>query len=91
TGLPESTENRTIVQSIISLGKGLGMPVTAEGVETAEVLAALPEFQGLKAQGYLYGYPSPAEATLAELKQMNLAADVAPAADTSATAQAASL
>ena len=91
TGLPESTENRTIVQSIISLGKGLGMPVTAEGVETAEVLAALQEFQGLKAQGYLYGYPSPAEATLAELKQMNLAADVAPAADTSATAQAASL
>lgn len=73
TSLPESEENRTIVRSIVSLGQGLGMPVTAEGVETEAVLAALGGFEGLKAQGYLYGYPEPAEVTLEGLRQLHLA------------------
>ncbi len=69
TSLPESEESRAIVRSIIALGQGLGLPVTAEGVETADVLAALADFDGLKAQGYLYGHPAPAEPTLAELRE----------------------
>jgi EAL domain-containing protein (putative c-di-GMP-specific phosphodiesterase class I) len=72
TTLPESEESVTIVQSIVALGQGLGLPVTAEGVETEEVLAALKQFEGLKAQGYLYGYPGSAEATEAELSQLDL-------------------
>ncbi|MEY4238937.1 MAG: hypothetical protein RL339_1538 [Pseudomonadota bacterium] len=70
--LPESAENRMIVKSIVALGQGLGMPVTAEGVETEEVLAALGGFEGLKAQGYLYGQPQPADVTLAGLRQLHL-------------------
>lgn len=73
SSLPDSEENRTIVKSIVSLGQGLGMPVTAEGVESEEVLAALGGFEGLKAQGYLYSYPEPADVTLAGLRQLHLA------------------
>ncbi|MFM6950149.1 MAG: putative bifunctional diguanylate cyclase/phosphodiesterase [Novosphingobium sp.] len=75
TNLPESSENQAIVRSIISLGQGLGMPVTAEGVETEAVLAALANFQGLKAQGYLYGHPEPADATLDALRELHLTLD----------------
>ena len=73
TSLPDSEENQAIVRSIVALGNGLGMPVTAEGVETEAVLAALENFEGLKAQGYLYGYPEPADVTLAGLRQLHLA------------------
>lgn len=75
TNLPESEENQAIVRSIVSLGHGLGLPVTAEGVETEAVLAALGGFQGLKAQGYLYGHPEPADTTLDALRQLDLAMD----------------
>ena len=78
TTLPGSEENRAIVQSIVTLGEGLGLPVTAEGVETKAVLDALAEFSGLKAQGYLYGYPGTANATLTELQQLKLAVQPAP-------------
>lgn len=72
SSLPDSEENRTIVKSIVALGQGLGMPVTAEGVETEAVLAALGGYDGLKAQGYLYGQPQPADVTLASLRQLHL-------------------
>lgn len=72
SSLPESEENRTIVKSIVALGQGLGMPVTAEGVESEEVLAALGGYDGLKAQGYLYGQPQPADITLEGLRRLHL-------------------
>jgi diguanylate cyclase (GGDEF)-like protein len=84
SSLPESEENRTIVKSIVALGEGLGMPVTAEGVESEAVLAALGGYEGLKAQGYLYGQPQPADVTLASLRQLHLTLernDAAPAAE----------
>ncbi|WP_238339554.1 putative bifunctional diguanylate cyclase/phosphodiesterase [Novosphingobium ginsenosidimutans] len=72
SSMPESEENRTIVKSIVALGQGLGMPVTAEGVESEEVLAALGGYDGLKAQGYLYGHPQPADITLEGLRQLHM-------------------
>lgn len=72
TSLPDSDESQAIVRSIVALGKGLGLPVTAEGVETEAVLTALGDFEGLKAQGYVYGYPEPADVTLAGLRQLHL-------------------
>ena len=76
TTVNESPESATIIQSIISLGEGLGLPITAEGIESEEVLAKLRELGKFKGQGYLYGYPESAEDTQAELAQLNLLLDL---------------
>ena len=80
--LLEDKDSATIIQSIISLGEGLGLPITAEGIESEAVLAELRRFGKFKGQGYLYGFPEPADRTEAELAQMDLLleAPVAPAA-----------
>jgi diguanylate cyclase (GGDEF)-like protein len=72
TSLLDNKESATIVQSIVSLGQGLGLPITAEGIENEEVLAELRRFGDFKGQGYLYGRPAPAEATGEELAQLDL-------------------
>jgi diguanylate cyclase (GGDEF)-like protein len=72
TSLPGNRESATIVQSIVSLGEGLGLPITAEGIENEEVLAELCRFGNFKGQGYLYGRPATAEATEEELAQLDL-------------------
>lgn len=53
-----SSDSKTIVEAITSLGRGMDMPITAEGIETPEVLEALRQFGALKGQGYLYGKPA---------------------------------
>jgi len=50
-----------IVDAIVSLGRGLNLPMTAEGVEDETILAALCDMGELKAQGYVYGKPETAE------------------------------
>jgi EAL domain-containing protein (putative c-di-GMP-specific phosphodiesterase class I) len=49
-----------IIRSIVGLGKGLGMSITAEGVETDEQLAQIRAAGCTEAQGYLLGRPKPA-------------------------------
>ncbi|MXO72475.1 EAL domain-containing protein [Altererythrobacter buctensis] len=70
--------NSELVRAIISLGRGLSMPVTAEGIEDMEILEALQEMGHLKGQGYLYGRPEDAEATRQRLAEMKLLAEAAP-------------
>ncbi|NCU11347.1 MAG: EAL domain-containing protein, partial [Sphingomonadaceae bacterium] len=72
----ESPESATIIQSIISLGQGLGLPIVAEGIENGEVLARIREMGSLTGQGYHYGFPESAEKTEAELAQLNLLLDI---------------
>jgi len=72
TQLPDNPEYATIVRSITSLGEGLGLPITAEGVETEEVFRALAEFGSFNAQGYFFGKPATAEQTRDELAQLEL-------------------
>ena len=67
--------NKELVKAIISLGRGLTLPLTAEGVETADVLDALREFGELKGQGYHYGQPEDAAATRQRLASLNLMAE----------------
>jgi diguanylate cyclase (GGDEF)-like protein/PAS domain S-box-containing protein len=50
---------RAIIRSVIGLGRGLGMPVVAEGVETAEQLDALRAEGCDQAQGYWISRPGP--------------------------------
>ncbi len=52
----------TIVKAVLGIGRGLGLPVLAEGVETSEELKFLAgEFCQI-GQGYLLGRPGPIDA-----------------------------
>ena len=57
-----------LVEAIVSLGRGLDLPLTAEGVEDEEILQALKSMGRLKAQGYFYGQPEDAEGVRARLR-----------------------
>lgn len=57
-----------ILEAIVSLGRGLDLPLTAEGVEDDVILQALKPLGRLKAQGYLYGVPEDGEAVRQRLK-----------------------
>jgi diguanylate cyclase (GGDEF)-like protein len=58
-GLDERGEDRSIVQSLIELGHGLGCAVVAEGVETRGTAAWLRAASCDAAQGYHYARPAP--------------------------------
>ncbi|HMH74282.1 MAG TPA: EAL domain-containing protein [Bradyrhizobium sp.] len=51
----------TIVRAVLGLGRGLGLPVLAEGVETSGELAFLVNELCNEAQGYLLGRPAQIE------------------------------
>jgi EAL domain-containing protein (putative c-di-GMP-specific phosphodiesterase class I) len=61
-----------IVEAIVSLGRGLELPITAEGIENEEVLAILRTMGELKGQGYLYGRPEDALTTHKRLERAHL-------------------
>jgi diguanylate cyclase len=48
----------TIVRAVLGLGRGLGLPVLAEGVETLAELAFLEKEQCKEVQGYFLGRPA---------------------------------
>lgn len=58
--LPDNHKDAAIVNTIIALGKGLGLTVVAEGVETTEQLACLSTLGCNEIQGYLFSRPVPA-------------------------------
>lgn len=61
--------NSELVAAIVALGRGLGLPIVAEGIENDEALAVLRQLGDLKGQGYHYGMPENAEATLERLME----------------------
>jgi diguanylate cyclase (GGDEF)-like protein/PAS domain S-box-containing protein len=61
---PEGVSSSSLVQGIVSLAHGLGIRVTAEGVETQQQLDLVHHSGCDKVQGFLLGRPSPAENAL---------------------------
>ncbi|MCZ7661015.1 MAG: EAL domain-containing protein [Xanthobacteraceae bacterium] len=57
----------SIVHAVVSLGRGLGMKVTAEGVENAEQHLFLRAAGVHSMQGFRFGHPEPAAAITARL------------------------
>ncbi|WP_324827891.1 putative bifunctional diguanylate cyclase/phosphodiesterase [Qipengyuania zhejiangensis] len=72
--LKEEEHNGKLVDAIISMGDGLKLPITAEGVENEVVLEALKRMGNLKGQGYHYGRPEPADLVIERLAKQNLLA-----------------
>ncbi|MFC3714487.1 putative bifunctional diguanylate cyclase/phosphodiesterase [Sphingoaurantiacus capsulatus] len=66
--------SRSLAAAIVQLGDSLGLPVTAEGVETAEQAALLRDAGCTRLQGWYYGKPVAAAHLTRRLKQ-----NVAPA------------
>jgi len=62
SAVDQNEQSATIVRAVLGLGRGLDLPVIAEGVETAEELAFLREELCSAAQGYLLGRPAAIEA-----------------------------
>ncbi len=77
--ISDSQDSAMIVKAITSLGQGLGLPITAEGIESAEVLQELRLLGKFKGQGYLYGRPQTAELTRIKLAELELLSAVRPA------------
>ncbi|WP_326524209.1 putative bifunctional diguanylate cyclase/phosphodiesterase [Sphingomonas sp.] len=57
TSLTESADSAAIVGAIAKLGESLNLPVTAEGVEDADIEARLTRIGISKGQGWHYGKP----------------------------------
>lgn len=57
----QDSSNAAIVKAVVALGKGLGLTVLAEGVETREQLDFLRLLECESAQGYLFSRPLPPE------------------------------
>lgn len=59
--LNKPSSNSTIFDAIVSLGRGLELPMTAEGIEDETILETLKKMGKLKGQGYFYGKPESAD------------------------------
>ena len=58
-GLLGNEEDRAIVQATISMAHALGLPVTAEGIESLDQAQALEELGCDFLQGNYFGMPEP--------------------------------
>jgi diguanylate cyclase (GGDEF)-like protein/PAS domain S-box-containing protein len=57
--LDKNQQSAAIIRALIELGRGLDLPVVAEGVETAAQLEFLAREACDEVQGYLIGHPRP--------------------------------
>ena len=67
-GITENAEDKTIVATIISLARALGLKVVAEGVETERQARLLVALRCDQAQGYVFSPPVAAESINAMLQ-----------------------
>ncbi len=82
--LPQDAQDAMVAQTIIAMGKGLGLNVVAEGVETEAQWEFLMQHGCDAFQGFRFGRPMP----VAEFEALLRAGDVTPRDAPSATARA---
>ena len=73
-GLGQSRDSAAVVEAISSLGRGMDLPITAEGIESAEILGELRKLGAFLGQGYVYGQPMSADDLRHELAAQDLLA-----------------
>lgn len=83
--LEHDTDDAAIVSAIVAVGQALNLRIVAEGVETAVQQRFLTHLGCHSLQGFLLGYPLPAQQFLEEIH----AAEAKAAVDASDTGQAA--
>ena len=69
-GIDDSTRSASIARATIALCRGLGLEVTAEGVERVEQLAMLLPNRAISLQGYLFSRPVSANDLLPLLERL---------------------
>ncbi|QHL90948.1 EAL domain-containing protein [Sphingomonas changnyeongensis] len=72
TSIGSSSESAAIVNAITRLSDSLGLPVTAEGVETPAIERHMRELGCHKAQGWVFGKPMDVGQVRALLAEQNL-------------------
>lgn len=73
--IEHSKDSEALVTSIVSLGKGLGLPVAAEGIESDTVLKKIAKLGLSHGQGFLYGPPQNADEVKLRLSTLGLLAN----------------
>jgi EAL domain-containing protein (putative c-di-GMP-specific phosphodiesterase class I) len=76
-GLHEAPANLAIVRAVVGLAQGLGIAVTAEGIEREDQLKELRDLGCERGQGYLFARPLPADEAGYALLAAVAAADAA--------------
>ncbi len=71
-GLRHEDDSKQFVDAIVSMSRGLKLPVTAEGIEDETVRDVLRGMGSMKGQGYHYGMPEPADAVRQRLEKSGL-------------------
>ena len=72
-GVADNPNDRSLVRTIIAMGRSLGLDMVAEGVESVHQLQVLSDLGCNKAQGYLISHPVPPDAmrsTVAALERL---------------------
>ena len=69
---PLTEKSKSIIKSVITMAKDIGMKTLAEGVETAEQLEFLKEIGCGLIQGYYYGKPEPPTEVFEHLAQKGI-------------------
>lgn len=78
TAMGDNSESAAIVHAIAQLGESLGLPVTAEGVESAAIGNQLRSIGLVKGQGWHFGKPMTVEHTRQLLAERHLLTSRAP-------------
>ena len=72
-GVADNPNDRSLVRTIVAMGRSLGLDMVAEGVESVHQLQVLSDLGCMKAQGFLISHPVPPDAmrsTVAALERL---------------------